>query len=97
MVFHFTNNAMAMLSTRLMPRITPELIEEWPVLDVLLTPGKDGYAFSWIAIAGGAFIGAAILIWFALLASPRSVEETIQEAIKKELVEDDRKRLRSNL
>jgi len=87
MVFHVCYNGLAMLFTRL----TPELVNRAPELQVLLAPAADGEGFVYrtpLVVLGG--LGAlAILYWFSKLDYARSPEEALQESIDRGAQEDD--------
>ena len=85
MAFHLVHNALGLLSLR----VTPELVENWLALGMLLESAGNGYTYTWPAVVAGALAGVAILVWFAMLPGPRSVEEQLKRKIERELAEDE--------
>ncbi|MBN1395426.1 MAG: CPBP family intramembrane metalloprotease [Pirellulales bacterium] len=62
MVFHAMHNTLALANGRL----TPQLFEQWPILNSFAVPGEQaGCLFTWPVVLGCAIIGALLLILFA--------------------------------
>jgi sodium transport system permease protein len=76
-VYHFGNNACAVLSST----VDEHLISAWPLLEWIFVPAEQGYAFHvWVAVAGGV-CATLLLWWFARLPHRASREEELQEAL----------------
>ena len=79
MVFHVVHNALAVANMH----VTSETWDLFPALRLVAEPGeRGGCTFGWPAVIGGALVGAALLIWFAVLPGSKSPEEALEEAIE---------------
>jgi sodium transport system permease protein len=84
--FHFVHNSLALLS----PRLMPKLVERYPDLLMFLEPIENGaYTYTLPTVVAGGAAGVVLLIWFALLQCPRSIEEQLQEAIVRGLAREE--------
>jgi hypothetical protein len=78
MLYHFVHNS----SSVLLGRVTPELVESFPLLKLAFAPGEDGQHFYRLPFAiAVALVGLALLWWFKSLPYHRSAEERLQEAL----------------
>lgn len=78
MLFHVVHNTLQLASTRL----TPELIDRWPVLGTLLTVGPEGEtSYPWQVVVLGSGLALMILYQFSRLEYAKTAEEQRQEAI----------------
>ena len=80
MVFHFTHNSVFLLSGR----VTPELVEQYPLLGLLYQP-TDSYVLTYtyhgpLVLVSGA-LALALLFWFRRLPYARYAEEQLQETL----------------
>ena len=74
--FHLVNNSIIVL----IPRVTPELQEQYPILLTLFGPtGESLYTWPVVLVTG--LLAAAILAWFSLLPVSKSAEELQREEI----------------
>jgi sodium transport system permease protein len=86
MVFHAVHNSL-MLS---LSRLTPEMIDDWPLLDMLMLRGDDGgWSYHWPTVVIGGLAAALLWFWFGRLAYAKSPEEELQEAIDRGSEESD--------
>lgn len=77
-VYHFMNNAAALISTR----VNDDLVRAWPELSWLFVPIDDGkYAFGWWVAVAGALCSLLILWWFSRLDHQETHEEVLQKAL----------------
>jgi len=78
-LFHLTYNAMAVL----IGRLTPELMAEHPSLALLFQQAGEGpkYSYSVFAIAYGAALTLALLLWFRGLPHRLTKEECLQRVL----------------
>ena len=77
-VFHLTHNTLTLATTR----ITPKLLDRWPVVKPLFSSEEaGGYAFHWQVVVASVVASAVILFWFSLIPYRKSAEEELQEAI----------------
>jgi sodium transport system permease protein len=75
-IFHFVHNALAVLSAK----VTPELIEQFPILGLLVHPTNQGPSYQWPVYVFGGVASLALLGWFTWFPQARSAEEFLQEA-----------------
>ena len=87
MVYHFCHNGLALLTTR----ITPDLVDRFPALQVLLARAPDGpgYVYHTPVVVLGGVAALAILYWFSRLQYVKSPEEELQESIDRGSQPDD--------
>ena len=74
-VFHFLNNTMMVLATK----VTPELIARYPVLGVVVHPTEGGPSYQWPVYVVCGVVGLALLAWFAWFQEGRKTEGVAQE------------------
>ncbi len=77
-IFHFLNNAMMVLAAK----VTPELIERFPALGLLMHPTDKGPTYQWPVYVLGGVTSLALLGWFAWFPGTRNAEEFLQEAYR---------------
>ncbi len=75
-VFHFLNNATAVLVAKL----TPEVVAHYPVLGLLVHPTAAGPTYQWPAYVIGGAIALAVLAWLAWVRDDRKAQKAGQEA-----------------
>ncbi len=83
--YHMVHNGLALATTR----ITPKLLDEWPLLDWMVGRTEEGYTYGWPLVIVGGVLSAMILTWFSRLPYQRTKEEQLQEAIKRGVEADD--------
>ncbi len=76
MTFHFLHNSLSVLSAK----ITPELIERFPPLGLLVHPTSEGPSYQWPVYVFGGVASLALLGWFTWFPEARTTEELLQEA-----------------
>jgi len=78
MLFHMLHNTLGLA----VGRVTPELVERWPALAMLLDPhDASGMKFHWPIVAASGVVSFMILWWFLRLPYSRSHEEQQHEAL----------------
>ena len=78
MAFHVVHNSLLMS----LGRLTPEMVDRWPLLDTLLSRGEDGdWSYRWETVVLGGVAAAALWLWFSRLNYAKSAEEELQAAI----------------
>lgn len=77
MLFHLVHNSLTLATGHL----TPQLVEERPLLAWLTRPAAEGYSYSWGAILLGCLVAGVVLLWFRRMPYAKTSEETLQEAI----------------
>jgi sodium transport system permease protein len=75
MIFHFLHNSMSVLSAK----ITPDLIERFPPLGLLVHPTSQGPSYQWPVYVFGAVASLALLGWFTWFPEARTADELLQE------------------
>ncbi|NLE39719.1 MAG: CPBP family intramembrane metalloprotease [Pirellulaceae bacterium] len=83
--YHVVNNGLFVAMTR----ITPETIEEWPVLQ-WLSDGVGQAGYHWTVVIIGFLTGFLLIGWFSRLPYQRTNEERLQEAIRRGMEVDDK-------
>ena len=83
MLFHAIHNALGVVVAQLSERITPQLLDRWPALALLVSPREDGILFRWPVVLASAVATLALLAWFHRLPHWRSAEEERYEAIRR--------------
>lgn len=82
-LFHMTNNALALLTTKL----TPECLTRYPSLGWLVTDvGESGYIYQNYVIALGGLVAIGLLFWLRQLPYAKSAEESLQDSIDQHAV-----------
>ncbi|MEI8374041.1 MAG: ABC transporter permease subunit/CPBP intramembrane protease [Planctomycetota bacterium] len=76
--FHFLHNAM----TVLIAKITPELIDRFPLLGFLVQPSGEGPAYQWPVYLFGGVTSLALLGWFTWFPEARSPEDVLQKVFE---------------
>ena len=76
MVFHFLNNAMLVLAAK----VTPELIDRFPTLGLLVHPTSQGVTYQWPVYLFGGVTSLALLGWFAWFPEAKTAEEVLRKA-----------------
>jgi hypothetical protein len=61
-------------------KVTPELIDRFPLLGFLVQPGGQGPAYQWPVYLFGGVTSLAILGWFTWFPEARNPEDLLQEA-----------------
>ncbi|HZN33176.1 MAG TPA: ABC transporter permease subunit/CPBP intramembrane protease [Pirellulaceae bacterium] len=79
MLYHFVHNG----SSLLLSRVTPDLLESYPLLKLVFTPGAEpgSYFYRVPFTVAAALLGLGLLWWFQRLPYHRSAEERLQEAL----------------
>ncbi len=77
-VFHFLHNAM----TVLIAKITPELMDRFPVLGFLVQPSGEGPVYQWPVYLFGGVTSLALLGWFTWFPAARSPEDVLQKVFE---------------
>jgi len=77
MIYHSIHNSLLMSSSR----VTPEMLDRWPVLKDLTQSAEGGYLYRWPVVAVGCFLALLLLVWFGRIPYRKSAEEELQEAI----------------
>jgi hypothetical protein len=75
--FHFLYNSLGLLTTR----VTPELLDRYPLLGILFQPAGDTCIYSTPAVAAGGAATIVLLLWFRQLPHRLSQEESLQHAL----------------
>jgi sodium transport system permease protein len=75
-IFHFLHNSMSVLSAK----VTPEMIERFPTLGLLVHPTSEGPSYQWPVYLFGGVASLALLGWFTWFPDARTAEELLQEA-----------------
>ncbi len=88
-LFHAIHNALGVVVAQVSERITPELLDRWPALALLVSPSQDGMLFRWPVVLASAVATLALLAWFKRLPHWKSAEEERYEAIRR-ASQDDR-------
>jgi sodium transport system permease protein len=79
--YHLVHNSLGVLHSR----ITPTLVEQWPVLDALVELSADGgVEYRWTAMVIASLLGALILLWIKRLPYHPCAEEKLQEALARQ-------------
>jgi sodium transport system permease protein len=76
MIFHFLHNSMTVLAAK----ITPDLIERFPFLGLLVHPTSEGPSYQWPVYLIGGVASLALLGWFTWFPEARTADELLQEA-----------------
>ena len=78
-LYHFVHNSLSVL----LARITPDLLESYPLLKLVFAPGDEpgSYFYRVPFTVAAALLGLALLWWFKSLPYHRSAEESLQEAL----------------
>jgi len=85
--FHVVNNSVVVAGSR----ITPELLDRWPLLAALLEGDPaTGYLFHWQVIVAGLAAAWLILAWFGRLSDPRSLDEQLRIALRRRIEQEER-------
>jgi sodium transport system permease protein len=79
MLYHFCHNSLSVLQSR----ITPDVVESWPILRAVFVPAEGGEGFVYSVPATVVLIsaGVGIALWLKSLPYHRSAEERLQEAL----------------
>lgn len=79
MLYHFCHNSLSVLQAR----ITPDVVESWPILKTVFVPAEGSEAFVYSVPATVVLIsaGVGIALWLKSLPYHRSAEERLQEAL----------------
>jgi len=79
MLYHCVHNGSSVLLTR----VTPDLLESYPLLKLVFAPGDQAgeYFYRLPFAVAAALVGLALLWWFKSLPYHRSAEERLQEAL----------------
>jgi sodium transport system permease protein len=79
MLYHFVHNG----SSLLLSRITPDLLETYPLLKLVFAPGAEpgSYFYRVPFTVAAALLALALLWWFQRLPYHRSAEERLQDAL----------------
>jgi len=88
-LFHAIHNALGVVVSQLSEWITPEVLERFPGLAVLVSPTEDGMLFRWPVLLASAVATLALLAWFQRLPHWKSAEEERNEAIRRASQEDE--------
>ncbi|MDZ7620181.1 MAG: ABC transporter permease subunit/CPBP intramembrane protease [Patescibacteria group bacterium] len=85
-VYHLLNNGLAVAGTR----ITPELLEQYPLLGAMLSGNPStGYTFHWQIVVAGMVAALMLLRWFARLPCPKTLAEELRDAVRRRLAEPE--------
>ena len=76
--FHFLHNSMMVLSAKL----TPELVERFPGLGLLVHSTSQGPSYQWPVYLFGGVASLALLGWFTWFPEARTAEELLQKAFR---------------
>jgi sodium transport system permease protein len=77
-LFHLTYNSLTVLSTR----VTPELLEAYPMLGLLFQPAGGMYIYSTYVVAVAGVATILLLLWFRQLPYQPTEEERLRYALK---------------
>ncbi|WP_425614536.1 ABC transporter permease subunit/CPBP intramembrane protease [Anatilimnocola sp. NA78] len=79
--YHFVHNSLGVLNSR----VTPDLIDRWPVLDLLveLSP-EGGVEYRWAATVIAGLLGVMIIFWIKRLPYHPCAEERLQQALSRQ-------------
>lgn len=80
-IFHLIHNTLQLAVAQVSGKITPELIDRWPLLAWFVSPAEDGMPFRWPAVVLSALAASALLLWFQRLPYTRSSEEERSDAL----------------
>ncbi|MBN2216728.1 MAG: CPBP family intramembrane metalloprotease [Pirellulales bacterium] len=83
--YHMVHNALALAATR----ITPELLDRWPLLDWMVGGGEGAVLYNWSVVITGGMAAAMILTWFSRLPYQKTKEERLHDAIRRGIEADD--------
>lgn len=81
MLFHVIHNALMLAAAQVSDKITPQLLDRWPLLAWLVAPSDEGMVFRWPAVVASALAALALLAWFQRLPYTKSAEEERYEAL----------------
>ena len=77
-IFHFLHNSLSVLSAK----ITPDLIERFPSLGLLVHSSDQGLSYQWPVYVFGGVASLALMGWFACFPEARTAEEVLQGAFR---------------
>lgn len=78
-LYHMLHNGLALSISR----VTPELIEKWPLLRMLYVDEEGTLVYRWPVVVVGAIVAAAILYWLQRRPYVRTAEERLEESIER--------------
>jgi sodium transport system permease protein len=78
--FHFVYNSLSLLSCR----VTPQVLDTYPLLRLLFQPAGDGCIYSTAAVAVGGVATIFLLLWFRQLPHRVSEEESLQQTLNRQ-------------
>jgi len=80
-IFHLIHNTLQLAVAQVSDKVTPELIDRWPLLGWFVSPAEEGTTFLWPAVVLSALAASALLLWFQRLPYTRSSEEERSDAL----------------
>jgi sodium transport system permease protein len=78
--FHFLYNALSLLTSR----VTPEILDRYPVLGLLFQPAGETCIYNPTVVAIGGAATIFLLLWFRQLPHRLTEEESLQHALKRQ-------------
>ena len=78
-LYHMLHNGLALG----LSRVTPEMLEKWPVLRLLYVDADGTLVYRWPVVVVGAIVAASVLYWLHRRPYVRTAEERLEESIER--------------
>ena len=88
-LFHVIHNTLTLAAVQVSHKITPQLLDRWPLLAWLVSPADEGMMFRWPVVVASALAAFVLLVWFQRLPYTKSPEEERYEALLRASQTDD--------